>query len=78
MTITPFSPRLTVAEIIEDLRENAGPNWLEAFQHDPRRGWLFGPDLQTVGAFDMLTIAEAMGGWPANPAAQPVYYGVAA
>ena len=67
MTITPFSPRLTVAEIIEDLRENAGATWLDAFQNDPRRGWLFGPNLQPVRAFDMLTIAEAMGGWPAAP-----------
>lgn len=78
MTVTTLSRRLTVAEIIEHLRRSGRPNWLEAFQHDPRRGWLFGPDLQTVGAFDMLTIAEAMGGWPANPAAQPVYFGVAA
>lgn len=78
MTVTTLPPRLTVAEIIETLRRNAGANWLDAFQNDPRRGWLFGPDLQTVRAFDMLTIAEAMGGWPANPAAQPVYFGVAA
>lgn len=78
MTITPFPPRLTVAEIIEDLRRDAGTNWLDAFQNDPRRGWLFGPDLHPVRAFDMLTIAEAMGGWPANPAAQPTYHGVAA
>lgn len=78
MTVTTLPPRLTVAEIIETLRLNAGPNWLEAFQHDPRRGWLFGPDLQPVRAFDMLTIADAMGGWPANPAAQPIFFGVAA
>lgn len=78
MTVTPFSPRLTVAEIIEDLRRDAGVNWLDAFQHDPRRGWIFGPALQPVRAFDMLTIAEAMGGWPSNPAAQPVFYEVAA
>lgn len=78
MTVTTLSRRLTVAEIIVQLRQSAGPNWLEAFQHDPRRGWLFGPDLQTVRAFDMLTLAEAMGGWPAAPAAQPVCKGVAA
>ena len=69
MTVTTLSRRLTVAEIIETLRQNAAPNWLGAFQHDPRRGWLFGPDLQTVRAFDMLTIAEAMGGWPTAPVA---------
>lgn len=78
MTVTTLPPRLTVAEIIESLRRNAGPNWLEAFQHDARRGWLFGPDLHPVRAFDMLTIAGAMGGWLANPAAQPVFYEVAA
>ncbi len=78
MTVATLSRRLSAAEIIEALRPNAGPNWLDAFQNDPRRGWLFGPDLHPVRAFDMLTIAEAMGGWPANPAAQPVYYGVAA
>jgi hypothetical protein len=78
MTITPFSPRLTVAEIIEDLRRNAGADWLDAFKNDARRGWLFGPDLHPVRANDMLIIAEAMGGWPANPAAQPVFYEVAA
>lgn len=78
MDVTNLPPRLTVAEIIEDLRRNAGPNWLDAFQNGPRRGWLFGPDLQPVRAFDMLIIAEAMGGWPSNPAAQPTYYGVAA
>lgn len=78
MTITPLSPRLTVAEIIESLRRDAGPNWLDAFQNDPRRGWLFGPDLHPVRANDMLTIAGAMGGWPSNPAAQPVFFEVAA
>ncbi|MGA0542967.1 hypothetical protein [Neotabrizicola sp. VNH66] len=76
MTVTTLSRRLTVAEIIEQLRHpRRRPNWLEAFQHDQRRGWLFGPDLQTVRAFDMLTIAEAMGGWPAAPFA---CHGVAA
>jgi hypothetical protein len=78
MTVTPLSRRLTFAEIIEALRQSAGPNWLEAFQHDLRRGWFFGPDLQPVRPSDMLTIAEAMGGWPAAPAAQPVCHGVAA
>lgn len=78
MAVTTLPARRTVAEIIEHLRRSGGPNWLEAFQHDPRRGWLFGPDLQPVRAFDMLTIAEAMGGWPAAPAAQPVCHGVAA
>ena len=67
MAVATLSPRLTVAEIIEALRRNAGANWLDAFQNDPRRGWLFGADLQPVRAFDMLTIAEAMGGWPAAP-----------
>lgn len=78
MTVTHLGPRITVAEIIEHLRRSGGANWLEAFQHDPRRGWLFGPDLQPVRALDMLTIASAMGGWPSNPAAQPVFYEVAA
>ncbi len=78
MTVATFSPRLSAAEIIEDLRENGTPNWLEAFQHDARRGWLFGPDLHPVRASDMPTIAVAMGGWPSNPAAQPVFYEVAA
>lgn len=78
MTVTHLGSRITVAEIIEHLRRNSGPNWLDAFQNDARRGWLFGPDLQPVRGVDMLTIADAMGGWPANPAAQPVYYGVAA
>lgn len=77
MEVKTLPPRLTIAEIIEALRR-AGANWLDAFQNDPRRGWLFGPDLQPVRAFDMLIIAEAMGGWPANPAAQPAYYGLAA
>ena len=69
MTVATLSRRLTVAEIIEHLRRSGGPNWLEAFQHDPRRGWLSGHDLQTVRAFDMLTIAEALGGWPTAPVA---------
>lgn len=77
MTVTHLGPRITVAEIIEVLCRDVGPNWLDAFQNDARRGWLFGPDLQPVRASDMLIIAEAKGGWPANPAAQPVYYGVA-
>jgi len=78
MAVTTLGPCITVTEIIEYLRQNAGANWLDAFQSDPRRGWLFGPDLQPVRASDMLIIAEAMGGWPSNPAAQPVLYEVAA
>lgn len=78
MTVATLSPRLSAAEIIVNLSGNGAPNWLEAFQHDARRGWLFGPDLYPVRASEMLTIAEAMGGWPSNPAAQPTHNGVAA
>lgn len=78
---TSLPLRLPVPEIVGWLRQHAGGNWLESFLDDPRRGWLFcpnGEDLHPVKGRDMLIIAKAMGGWPVNPLAQPIFFEVAA